>query len=175
MTVSVVSSSWTDNITRQSVVPSVIIQTLEILVLDFGDENVLKTTSSVFQEVYKLLSICPLPWFLTQTLYSMPFPSSFLNIHVSKRKGWGSWKTILVLESEDIIFGVPWFCLLSCEVKCSRSVVSDSLQSHGHQAPSMGFSRQEYWSGLPFPFSRESSRPRDRTQVSRIVDRCFTI
>ena len=48
MTVSVVSSSWTDNITRQSVVPSVIIQTLEILVLYFGDENVLGTTSSVF-------------------------------------------------------------------------------------------------------------------------------
>ena len=30
-----------------------------------------------------------------------------------------------------------------------------------HQAPlSMGFSRQEYWSGLPFPLSG-SSRPRD--------------
>ena len=26
------------------------------------------------------------------------------------------------------------------------------LHPHGHQAPpSMGFSRQEYWSGLPFP------------------------
>ena len=36
--------------------------------------------------------------------------------------------------------------------KCSRSVVSDSLHPHEHQAPpSMGFSRQEYWSGLPFP------------------------
>ena len=35
----------------------------------------------------------------------------------------------------------------------SRSVVSISLRPHGHQAPlSMGFSRQEYWSGLPFPF-----------------------
>ena len=38
----------------------------------------------------------------------------------------------------------------------SRSVVSDSLQPHrlytNHQAPlSMGFSRQEYWSELPFP------------------------
>ena len=35
------------------------------------------------------------------------------------------------------------------------SVVSNSLQPHGplvHQAPpSMGFSRQEYWSQLPFP------------------------
>ena len=36
--------------------------------------------------------------------------------------------------------------------KWSRSVVSNSLWTHGHQAPpSMGFSRQEYWSGLPFP------------------------
>ena len=34
-----------------------------------------------------------------------------------------------------------------------------------HQAPpSMGFSRQEYWSGLPFP-SRGSSWHRDRTWV----------
>ena len=30
----------------------------------------------------------------------------------------------------------------------SRSIVSDSLRPHGHQAPlSMEFSRQEYWSG----------------------------
>ena len=27
--------------------------------------------------------------------------------------------------------------------------------------PSMGFSRQEYWRGLPFPSPAESSRPRD--------------
>ena len=37
----------------------------------------------------------------------------------------------------------------------SRSVVSDSFATPwtvAHQAPlSMGFSRQEYWSGLPFP------------------------
>ena len=37
------------------------------------------------------------------------------------------------------------------------------------QAPlSMGFSRQEYWSGLPFPPPEESSRPRDLTCVSCI-------
>ena len=36
--------------------------------------------------------------------------------------------------------------------------------SVAHQTPpSMGFSRQEYWSGLPFPSPGESSRPRDRT------------
>ena len=43
------------------------------------------------------------------------------------------------------------------------------------QAPlSMGFSRQEYWSGLPFP-SPGSSSPRDRTWVSYITDGFFTI
>ena len=51
----------------------------------------------------------------------------------------------------------------------SHSVVSDSAtpQTVACQAPlSMGFSRQEYSSGLPFPTPGESSRPRDPTQVS---------
>ena len=44
------------------------------------------------------------------------------------------------------------------------------------QAPlSMGFSRQEYRSGLPFPSPGESSRPRDRTQVSYIAGRRFNL
>ena len=40
-------------------------------------------------------------------------------------------------------------------------------------SPSMGFSRQEYWSGLPFPSPGESSQPRDRTRVSCIGGRRF--
>ena len=43
-----------------------------------------------------------------------------------------------------------------------------------HQAPpAMGFSRQEYWSGVAMSFSRGSSRPRDRTQVLCIAGRRF--
>ena len=43
------------------------------------------------------------------------------------------------------------------------------------QAPlSMGFPRQEYWSGLPFPSPRGSSQPRDQTWVSHIAGRFFT-
>ena len=37
---------------------------------------------------------------------------------------------------------------------CSHSVVSDSFRPHGVACQailSMEFSRQEYWSGLPFP------------------------
>ena len=43
-----------------------------------------------------------------------------------------------------------------------------------HQAPlSTEFSKQEYWSGLPS--SRGSSQPRDRTQVSSLAGRFFTL
>ena len=56
----------------------------------------------------------------------------------------------------------------SCPTVCDPWTVA-------HQAPlSMGFSRQEYWSGLPFP-SLRSSKPRDWTQVSHILGRRFTI
>ena len=36
---------------------------------------------------------------------------------------------------------------------------------------SMGFSRQEYWSGFPFPSPGESSHPRDQTHISCVS--CF--
>jgi len=44
-------------------------------------------------------------------------------------------------------------CVCVCVCVCaSCSVVCDSLQPHGCQAPlSIGFSKQEYWSGLSFP------------------------
>ena len=54
----------------------------------------------------------------------------------------------------------------SHKVKWAHSVVSDSATpwTVAHQAlPSMGFSRQEYWSGLPFPspgnFPTQGSNP----------------
>ena len=45
----------------------------------------------------------------------------------------------------------------------SPSVVSDSLRPHGTVArqapPSMGFSRQEYWSGVPLPSPGDLPNP----------------
>ena len=37
-------------------------------------------------------------------------------------------------------------------------ILSDSLQPH-QASLSMGFSRQEYWSGLPFPYPRDLPDP----------------
>ena len=50
-----------------------------------------------------------------------------------------------------------WKCQLLSPVQ-----LFTTPQTVAHQAPlSMGFSREEYWSGLPFPDSRRSSWPRD--------------
>ena len=59
------------------------------------------------------------------------------------------------------LLGLSWWLLL--HPKWSRPVVSDSLRPHGlvaYQAPpSMGFFRQEYWSGLPFPSPGDLPNP----------------
>ena len=61
----------------------------------------------------------------------------------------------------------------------SRSVVSDSwttLWTLARQVPpSLGFSRQESWEWVAISSSRRSSWPRDRTWVSCIAGRFFTI
>ena len=45
-----------------------------------------------------------------------------------------------------------------------------TLWAVAHQVPlSMEFSRQEYWSGLPFPSAGESSQPRDWIRVFCIL------
>ena len=74
-------------------------------------------------------------------------------------------KVIMLWTSEHhlLLWAHLWCPLWSHgEVKWSHSVVSDSeipwtaaLQA----PPSMGFSRQEYWSGLPFPSPRDLSDP----------------
>ena len=57
--------------------------------------------------------------------------------------------TFYVLDSHG--FKKVSCCCCCCEV---ASVVPDSVRPHGRQPtrlPSLGFSRQEYWNGLPFP------------------------
>ena len=98
------------------------------------------------------------------------------------------------LEWVAISFSIAW----KVKVKSlSRVRLLATPWTAAYQAPpSMGFSRQEYWSGLPlpspmdytvygilqvrilewvvFPFSKGSSQPRDQTQGSWIVGGFFT-
>ena len=67
--------------------------------------------------------------------------------------------------------GGPWMLK---SVSCVW--LSVSLWTVACQVPlSMGFSRQEYWSGLPFFFSRGFSPPRDRTCTSCVFLCCRQI
>ena len=62
-------------------------------------------------------------------------------------------------------------CVLS---RFSRVQLFVTPWTVAHEAPlSMGFSRQEYWSRLPFPF-QVTSQSRDQTQVSCTAGRFFT-
>ena len=51
----------------------------------------------------------------------------------------------------------------------------DSMDSSLPDSSAHGFSRQDCWSGVPFPSPEESSPPRDQTWVSHIADRFLTI
>ena len=70
-----------------------------------------------------------------------------------------------VVKSSEIqgmleVFPLASTVTRSCLCMLSSFVVSDSLEPVAHQAPlSMGFSRQEYWSGLPFPPPRDLPDP----------------
>ena len=81
-----------------------------------------------------------------------------------KRKGtlvWSQlWKTIWWKKLGNVLHHLPYSMCVNArnwvvwEWKWSRSVVSDSLTpwTVAYQAPlSMDLSRQEFWSGLPFP------------------------
>ena len=73
----------------------------------------------------------------------------------------GQEKKSLIIESE---------VTQSCPTLCNPTDCGPT-----RLLPSMEFSRQEYWSGLPFPTPGESSWPRNQTRVSHIAGRCFTI
>ena len=59
-----------------------------------------------------------------------------------------------------------------------RSVMSDSFVmpwTISHQAPlSMRFSRQEYWSGLPFPSAEDLPNPGIELMSPELAGRFFT-
>ena len=73
---------------------------------------------------------------------------------------WSNW---LKLHS------IFWIGESESEVAQLCPTLCDPMDTSLQQAPlSMGFSSQEYWSGLPFP--SPGNLPRDQTQISRIVD-----
>ena len=67
-------------------------------------------------------------------------------------------------------------CVKKVKVKSlSRVQLFGTPWTVAHQAPlSMGFSREEHWSGLPFPFPGDLPNPRDQIQISCLAGGFFT-
>ena len=67
-------------------------------------------------------------------------------------------------------------CIITLLCMCAQScpTLRDPMDCT-HQAPlSMGFSRQEHWSGLPFPSPEDLPDPGIKPQLSFITGRFFT-
>ena len=63
----------------------------------------------------------------------------------------------LLTHPDSIYYRIYHACVLS---RFSRVQLFATLQTVAHQAPlSVGFSRQEYWSGLPFPSPGDPPNP----------------
>ena len=80
--------------------------------------------------------------------------------------------TVLVDLLEETIFKGACTCLFSL---LSRVQLFVTLRTVAHQAPlSIGFSRQEYWSGLPCPPPGDLPDQGLKQSVSYFAGRLFT-
>ena len=59
---------------------------------------------------------------------------------------------------ETQVQSLGWKDLLEKGMATHPSILADPLAKN-QAPPSMGFSRQEYWGGLPFPFPGDLSNP----------------
>ena len=67
-----------------------------------------------------------------------------------------------------------WVCMCCCLVAKSCLTLA-TPGTVAHQTPlSMGFYRQGYWSGLPFPSLRDLPNPGIKPASPALTGRCFT-
>ena len=93
------------------------------------------------------------PWLLLSLLFSFhsrPFAVPYIFSRVSLPWCWKCYS--LCLEYSSLLFlSYYFFTSFVCVKSLSRVRLFETPWTVAHQAPlSMGFSRQEYWSGLPF-------------------------
>ena len=104
--------------------------------------------------------------------------ASFSSSSVCQKKKplWGQSIFTCQLDKTLVVNITDW---KKCCAVLNRSVIPYSLQPHGLWPTRLlrpwAFSRQEYWNGLPCPLPGDFPQPRDRTQVSCIAGRFFTM
>ena len=80
----------------------------------------------------------------------------------------------LCLYFSDFVLYV-WVCVYVCAQLLSLVRLFATPWTVAHQAPlSMGFPRQEYWSGLPFPPPEDLLNPGIKPMSPALADEFFT-
>ena len=144
---------------------------IDFFVSDVGEESRYSPHTYLFASIAFTLKniLSPLPS-SHKSSFSLAFLFYFISLFVYPLY---QFHTVLI----TVAYIRSWYPVKWSEVKSlSRVRLFVTPWTVAYQTPpSMGFSRQEYWSGLPFSFSRGASRPRDRTLVSCIAGRHLTI
>ena len=114
---------------------------------------------TVILQIYQLIPFLSSPTFLSFFLFEVFY--WFFFFFWPHHEEWGilvpcMHVRVLSCFSPVWLFVTPW------TVACKASL-------------SMGFSRQESWSGLPFPAPGDLPDPRDQAGVSHIAGRFFTV
>ena len=81
------------------------------------------------------------------------FAVRFLSLSLAAPRSWPQWITCTSSHHLSVKWTLPVFLLRACVLsRFSRVQLFETPWTVTHQVPlSMGFSRQEYWSGLPCP------------------------
>ena len=100
-------------------------------------------------------------YFETKTKPNTSGDQKYQAILKSKQRSWFVTKTELNLGVKRSQFERSWLCLqllllLLSRFSCVRLCATPETAAH-QASPSLGFSRQEHWSGLPFPFPMHES------------------
>ena len=96
----------------------------------------------------------------------MTSPNLLKTYKSSKMYGWHAYALNKILKYASKSKATDYW-VLKYMLMLSHTQLSATPWTVALEAPlSMGFLRQEHWSGLPFPPLGESSRPRDRTHIS---------
>ena len=104
---------------------------------------VISTVSYLFQkQITVLREILSSPSLGISTL-SKSWP------HFSASNPWLPLTSLASMKLTIVSFALSLLLLLSC-FSCVRLCVTPEMAAH-YAPPSLGFSRQEHWSGLPFP------------------------
>ena len=91
-------------------------------------------------------------WYLIRFQFWPIYSNAAMNIPIHLGKQWCAFLLSTYLGMELLIpkEGVSIAAICACRLSCTQ--LFETLWNAAHQAPlSMGFSRQEYWSRLPFP------------------------